>query len=829
MATYPIRITQNCKASIDDAKDYEVAALVDMMDTQTNLYEVLNEDEKDTNKPNRKVGKNRVYGDYDIYVKDDDEMREYDACMEIALRNVLSQLTTNDGDDTELPYSISSGSGFSAEKQKWKSSWRFVLPTFIGTKSSIKKMVCDVITPRINKVLTAGEAGFQVEADASVYKKGQKMRMMNSSKDGEDRPLRLIEGTLEDSLITYFPSTMKTICIDKEAQEDVQEVEVASTTSTNASEPMVLENVSEYLDILQHLNPNRYTKYEDWKKLGILIYNLGFPCDVWDEISKKAPGYQHGACAKNWAAFSNPYNKKQIGAGTLYMWLEEDDKSYYNQILSERKDMKNLVSFLNNHDAAQYFYSLNPDTYMYNQTLGWYKLTDTNIWEEGGDKRTPPKSLKRHISDVLQKAAIKFKNACADKMASEIKQTTDEDKIKTIKAKYNGLISDSLKAYKSFGQNDFTNGVIAFLDSYYEVPDLEAKLNQNRHIMAFDNCLFDFQSCTFRDIVPTDYITITTKYKYNKNPSQKAKDEVMGFLNSLFENTATRDYLLKVLAFSLWGVNRFEEFYIFKGKGANGKGAIDTLLQQVMGQYYYSISNNTITKPSEHKDEKMPQVVDGRFARMWMTTEIESKDKLQVGFLKKISGGDLLEARTLHSSKIYRFVPQFSLIIQTNDLPKLSKIDNGISRRLRVIDFPFRFTSSPVHADQRKGDPDVKEIKCKSEEWRDAFLQILLDVFIANKNIKYLDMPEKVVEATSEYMDDNNPVAPFLQECYTITNDNKDEVPGVEIRKHYAEWKKIPVENVDASWFGSMLRFNEINTKHTKKGNAYIGLKRIDE
>jgi hypothetical protein len=78
-------------------------------------------------------------------------------------------------------------------------------------------------------------------------------------------------------------------------------------------------------------------------------------------------------------------------------------------------------------------------------------------------------------------------------------------------------------------------------------------------------------------------------------------------------------------------------------------------------------------------------------------------------------------------------------------------------------------------------------------------------------------------------MDDNNPVAPFLQECYTITNNDKDQITGTELRKHYAEWKKVPIESVEAIWFGSMLAFNEINNKRAKTGKVYIGLRRNDE
>ena len=96
--------------------------------------------------------------------------------------------------------------------------------------------------------------------------------------------------------------------------------------------------------------------------------------------------------------------------------------------------------------------------------------------------------------------------------------------------------------------------------------------------------------------------------------------------------------------------------------------------------------------------------------------------------IKEITGGDEISARALYGNPItYR--PQFSLFVQMNDEPELSKIDGGIARRIRKVEFPFVFKMNPVLDHERQANTDIKERKVRSIEWRNEFILMLIETF----------------------------------------------------------------------------------------------------
>ena len=86
-----------------------------------------------------------------------------------------------------------------------KISWRFVIKGWKGTKNAIKQFMIDT-NPRFEEQQRLLGVLHPVSLDLSIYDKNRKMRMLFSSKDGEDRPLTLVEGQPEDTLITYIPT-----------------------------------------------------------------------------------------------------------------------------------------------------------------------------------------------------------------------------------------------------------------------------------------------------------------------------------------------------------------------------------------------------------------------------------------------------------------------------------------------------------------------------------------------------------------------------------------------------------------------------------------------
>lgn len=612
----------------------------------------------------------------------------------------------------------------------------------------------------------------------------------------------------------------------EEAVEEVAVQEAEPSVATEASEPRSADEDKDrvlLVKVVQALPIKYLDNYADWIKIGMVLFNEGYECYVWEALSKRSKKFEEGECEKHYKTFARDKGRKVMGA-TLWKLLKESNPTAFWGLMEFRQDFWSIISLINHKDIAKFFYNINPDAYLWEESMGWYSLNKNNVWKHSD--KNQPSGLKRHISDTLQDLAMDTKKAELASYQKASEKIKDKEEQAELSKKHWEKLAQIHSAYKTFGSSDFCNGVIAFLPSFYEKEDLPAVMDTNRDIFAFTDQCYDLNLCSFRMITPQDYISTTTGYAYPRKSDTKVREAIIKFLHSMFIAKEDVDYLCKVLSSCLFGGNRWEEFYGFTGSGGNGKGVIADLLKTVFGDYYLSVDNTLFTKPLERKDQPVPALVEARGKRIMMTTEPESDDKLQGGLIKKISGGDIIEARTLHSKHIVKYVPSFKVILQMNDIPKMNKMDGGIERRMRIINFPFKFMSAdkvcePHH---RLGDPDVKEKYCRSIEWRNEFLLMLTEIYKTIKDLKALPPPRSVSEATGEYLDDNNPLKTWMNKFYTITKHDGDSIGASELKRQYLQDNRL--EKFSDATFKSLLGFNNIKSVRKNTGVFYVGLKR---
>lgn len=585
-------------------------------------------------------------------------------------------------------------------------------------------------------------------------------------------------------------------------------------------EPADVETIE---TVLQHLKQTRIDSYSSWVSIGMILKHEGLPFDVYDRASMRSKYYNKKECMLKWRSFRKNVGR-QLTQATLWKWLKEDNPEVFKEHCIKRKDTDNLFDNLNHKDVASYFYNMKPDEYLYNENLGWYVLQKNSTWARSA--KTTPGALKLHIANTLQSVLEEYTTMKQKDYINKKNSATDDDEKSKLKDKELEFLKHTKKIYKILGSSEFINGTISFLPAFYNIHNLENILDNARQLYAFNDCVVDLETGATRPIKPTDYITITTGYDYPKSiPTHKIALET--FLQSLFENNETLDYFLLTLAFGIVGYNRFEEYYAWVGTGANGKGAMATLMEKAFGEYFKSVDPTMFTQRMVGKDKPNSVMIDMRNKRIMMTTEPESDEPLQTGFLKLITGGDNVSCRTLNSAHNISYQPQFSVYLQMNNPPRLSKIDQGIQRRVRVIVFPFQFKpayeiiNTLIH---RLGDPDLKDKKCKSDEWRNEFMLMLLGVYLKNKDLKSLIMPSKVKESTKDYIDDNNKAGAWLATYYTMTHDPSDRIQAKELKAAYLMDNHI--ERIGDKSFKELLAFNNLTSIKEHSAVFYTGLVR---
>jgi P4 family phage/plasmid primase-like protien len=373
-------------------------------------------------------------------------------------------------------------------------------------------------------------------------------------------------------------------------------------------------------------------------------------------------------------------------------------------------------------------------------------------------------------------------------------------------------------------------------------------------LLGFDDGVFDFRSMTFRVGRPDDFVSLSVGYKFphlssgggggapphnddnnrSSNNLENAIQEVMRVIGDPFESIEMADYLLKTLASSLDGRRSVAEFYVWTGAGSNGKSTIQELIMSALGKYAQPLDVTFWTRPRGSSGSALPELADKRACRYVFSNEPEACDKLQIAKLKEATGGERLTARRLYGDPIsYR--PKFGIFILANTLPELSRMDGGISRRLRVLPFTRQFKQYPLPG-ELLAQPSVME-NCRTNiKWRQALMFLLIQKYGELKSssssstaLTAIPLPTEVQNASAEYLEDNNPVGRFLADCFTITGDETDFIRASELLRLYLDVTRDRSMTVTA--FGtSMTHTNGVPKKKKKvEGVAawyYIGLRR---
>jgi hypothetical protein len=216
---------------------------------------------------------------------------------------------------------------------------------------------------------------------------------------------------------------------DDEEQEEMPQAQAEdNSVSTTTTEPRN-EGDDVLVKVVEQLPVKYLDNYADWIKIGMVLHNEKYSCDQWVAVSRRSSGFEQGACEKHWATFAKSKGKKVMGA-TLWKLLKESNPTAFWSLMEFRQDFWTLIALLNHKDIAKYFYNINPDAYLWEETMGWYSLTKSNVWKHYD--KSQPSGLKRHIADTMQDLAMDTKKAELATYQKKSATITDQEKQKEL-------------------------------------------------------------------------------------------------------------------------------------------------------------------------------------------------------------------------------------------------------------------------------------------------------------------------------------------------------------------------------------------------------------
>jgi P4 family phage/plasmid primase-like protien len=192
---------------------------------------------------------------------------------------------------------------------------------------------------------------------------------------------------------------------------------------------------------------------------------------------------------------------------------------------------------------------------------------------------------------------------------------------------------------------------------------------------------------------------------------------------------------------------------------SNSKSVLLNLLQKAIGDYYCILPVALLTQKRQASNSAQSELERTKGRRMSIMQEPGENEKLNIGLMKELSGGDRILCRGLFKEPI-EFRPQFKMILTCNELPEVNSDDGGTWRRIRVIEYTSKFLDKPDPKNPKEFpiDPDLTD---KLDRWADTFLSMLIEHH-RDLDIKNMVEPAEVRIATEGYKKNNDVIGQFI-------------------------------------------------------------------
>lgn len=272
-----------------------------------------------------------------------------------------------------------------------------------------------------------------------------------------------------------------------------------------------------------------------------------------------------------------------------------------------------------------------------------------------------------------------------------------------------------------------------------------------------------------------------------------------------------------------------DDFIVTHNCGQNGKGSLIDLIDNTFNGtdegYFATLPPTVLTQKRGSSSAATPELATKFGKRVIVLQEPEGDDKINVGFMKNITGQDKIEARPLYGEP-FQYTPLFKLLLACNHLPSIPSDDGGTWRRIRVIDFMIKFTSNPQGPNEKKSDSKLRD---KMKEWGQAFMWLLINVYypmyVENDGLDKLE-PERVKIATNKYKEDSNAIMEFFND--SLEKDPDSEIVLGEIYESFKVWyignfnDKKPMKSKK---FKEYFELNNFKIVSTSRGVVVKGIK----
>lgn len=504
----------------------------------------------------------------------------------------------------------------------------------------------------------------------------------------------------------------------------------------------------------------------------------------WIKLRSKASDFSYSDIPHLYDEWCN-FDKKDNGITyrSIIYWAKQDAFEEYENVKKNTIDyyIDNTIFEAGDWDYATVLYYMYKDKFICTnlKNTTWY-VFKKHRWEKDDGM-----TLRKNISTKLFQLYSEKQNQLLEDIQNY--EPTDEKH-----GKLQRKIKQLANICGKFKDSGHKNKIMREASELFFDGEFIKLMDSNPYLLCFENGVYDFKENKFRQGYPSDYITKSTgrnyiKYDENNQTYSPIYAEIRTFMTQIFPEEDLCRYMWEHLASALIGVKREQAFNIYKGSGSNGKSILTELMSLGLGDYKGTVPVNLITDKRSAIGGTTSEIIALKGVRYAVMQELSAGAVLNEGIMKEItSATEPLQGRALWCES-ETFIPQFSLVVCTNVLPKIKSYEDGTWRRMKVTEFMSKFiTEGEIHYhDNNYVFPKDKTLKEKLKNWAPTFVGMLVD--IASKTMGEVTDCPQVVASSNKYRESQDCLSKFVN-----TN---------IIKKSGSSIKKTELNAVFKTWF----------------------------
>ncbi len=505
----------------------------------------------------------------------------------------------------------------------------------------------------------------------------------------------------------------------------------------------------------------------DWKQIIWAMKNEGFTKNECIELSKKAPNYSDGG-------FENIWNYKNSNAsmGTLKFYSRESNEDKYIDIHIEEGEYHFLE--LTDVGLAEVFCELIEGDILFQDNKLY--IYDKKEWKNDEKGYRCKKRFLNIMRSFVNKKITKAKEELA-----ELEEEDEEGKEELLKLlKFYEVVKTNIATVSK--QNNVIDGCKTLLinDDNLIKFDIDEDQYYNIH---FNNGVVDYKTGLFRKRTKKDYITKKLSWDYEEDYDEEAMAYVKSLFTKIEPIEERREALLSFLSYCLTGNTSLQKMYLMIGETSNGKSTCFKIMKNVFEFYVTKLDRDTFNQNYQKRHKQLLELVECP-VRMSFIEELNEK-KMDAEFMKDIVDGGEQNVEVLYNTKKVAYI-QSKIMTASNNDPNINT-DAAVKRRLIIHFLKSKFVDD-IDEDDVENNLYVKDDQIfKKFKDNDKLKNALFHLLMYYKEVK---IPQSMVEETNKKADEMNQFIEQFDIYYTITDDETDVLPVVDMEAQLTGFNK---------------------------------------